>query len=104
MVWLRCSRSSGVKPSLRFEIGLKPDMIATYCLPLTSNVIGGALKPGPTLIFHNGSMVAASLATNVPSVEPGEKRAPPGAGAPLWFGDWKSTPLFTSPLEGDAAT
>ena len=60
MVWLRCSRSSGVKPSLRFEIGLKPDMIATYCLPLTSNVIGGALKPVPTLIFHSGSMVASS--------------------------------------------
>jgi hypothetical protein len=29
------------------------DAIATYCLPLTSKVMGGAEKPEPTLIFHN---------------------------------------------------
>ena len=32
-----------------------PDAIAMYCLPLTSNVIGGAEKPEPTLIFHSSS-------------------------------------------------
>src|SRR5207247_1317040 len=57
MVWLRISRSSGVCECRRLEIGLSPDRIAMYCLPLTSNVIGGALKPVPTLIFQSGSKV-----------------------------------------------
>ena len=33
---------------------------AIYCLPLTSKVIGGALKPTPTLIFQNWSSVVSS--------------------------------------------
>src|ERR1700738_4302697 len=52
---LRCSRSSGVLTSLALAAGLGPETIAIYCLPLTSNVIGGAEKPEPTLIFHNWS-------------------------------------------------
>src|SRR5712691_11652499 len=60
MVWLRISRSSGVCECRRLEIGLSPDRIAIYCLPLTSNVIGGALKPVPTLIFQSGSKVMSS--------------------------------------------
>src|SRR5260370_39031538 len=48
----RCSLSSGVFMSLALAGPLGPDAIATYCLPLTSNVIGGAAKPEPTLIFH----------------------------------------------------
>jgi hypothetical protein len=42
---LRCSLSSGVLTSRVREPGLGPDTIATYCLPLTSKVIGGAEKP-----------------------------------------------------------
>ncbi len=34
--------------------------MATYCLPPTSNVIGGALKPEPTLSFHSSSSVVSS--------------------------------------------
>jgi len=34
---------------------------------LTSNVIGGAEKPEPTLIFHNWSRVVSSNAATVPS-------------------------------------
>src|SRR5882757_1174728 len=60
MVWFRCLRSSGVCECRRLEIGLKPDRIATYCFPLTSKVIGGALKPVPTLIFHSCCMVVSS--------------------------------------------
>src|SRR5882672_958534 len=59
IVWLRISRSSGVRMSLPLEIWLSPDMIATYCLPPASNVIGGALKPLPTLIFHSCSRLVA---------------------------------------------
>ena len=36
-------------------------------MPLTSNVIGGAEKPEPTLIFHNSSSVVSSNAATVPS-------------------------------------
>src|ERR1700682_30320 len=42
MVWLRCSLSSGVKLSARSEMRLSPERMATYCLPPTSKVIGGA--------------------------------------------------------------
>ena len=34
-------------------VRLSPDMTAMYCLPPTSKVIGGALIPAPTLIFHS---------------------------------------------------
>src|SRR6202035_5446558 len=64
---LRCSRSSGVLTSLALAAGLGPETIATYCLPLASNVIGGAEKPEPTLIFHNWSRVVSSNAATVPS-------------------------------------
>jgi hypothetical protein len=37
-----------------------PAVIAKYCLPLTSKVIGGAEKPDPKLIFHNSSSVMSS--------------------------------------------
>ena len=47
------------EPRLR-DAGLGPDTIATYCLPLTSKVIGGAEKPEPTLIFHSSSRVVSS--------------------------------------------
>src|SRR6266404_321167 len=43
------------------------DGTATYCLPLTSNVMGGAAKPDPTLIFHSCSSVVSSKAATVPS-------------------------------------
>src|ERR1700730_1174580 len=69
MVWLRISRSSGVRVSLPLEIWLSPDMMATYCLPPASKVIGGALKPLPTLIFHSCSTVPSSHAANDPSTK-----------------------------------
>src|ERR1700730_18178670 len=50
---LRCSRSSGVLTSLPLAAGLGPETIATYCLPLASNVIGGAEKPEARVILHN---------------------------------------------------
>src|SRR5258708_18417399 len=56
----RCSLSSGVLASCPLEPGLGPDTIPTYCLPLTSNVIGGAEKPGRTVIFHSSSSVVSS--------------------------------------------
>src|SRR5882724_9867435 len=60
IVWFRCSFSSGSSRCLLRAIGLSPARIATYCLPPTSNVIGGALKPVPTLIFQSCSMVVSS--------------------------------------------
>jgi hypothetical protein len=42
------------------EARLSPDRIATYCLPPTSKVIGGAEKPEPTLTFHTSSSVVSS--------------------------------------------
>src|SRR6202030_2050371 len=74
---LRCSRSSGVLTSLALAAGLGPDTIATYCLPLASNVIGGAEKPEPRLIFHNSSRVASSKAAMVPSSSALNTRPPP---------------------------
>jgi hypothetical protein len=47
---LRWSRSSGEFASFTLAPAPNPDAIATNCLPLTSNVIGGAEKPEPTLI------------------------------------------------------
>jgi len=49
MVWLRISRSSGVFTSVVLAGRLSPVRIATYCLPPTSKVMGGALMPTPTL-------------------------------------------------------
>ena len=60
MVWLRISRSSGVNTCRDAAILLKPDRIAMYCLPSTAKVIGGALKPEPTLIFQSCSRVVSS--------------------------------------------
>ena len=55
---------------------LGPDTIATYCLPLTSKVIGGAVKPAPTLTFHSSSSVVSSYAAMVPSSS-ARKTSPP---------------------------
>ena len=60
MGWWRISRSSGVKTCLVFDTRLSPVRIATYCLPPASNVIGGAEKPVPTLIFHSCSSDVSS--------------------------------------------
>ena len=58
--WFRISRSSGVSVIRSFETRLRPVMIARYCLPPVSKVIGGALMPTPTLIFHSGSRLTSS--------------------------------------------
>src|SRR5215813_283667 len=79
----RWSLSSGVFSSLRRETGLGPDTMATYCLPLTSNVIGGAEKPEPILIFHSSSSVVSSYAATVPSSSARNTRPPPVASVPL---------------------
>src|SRR5215467_12162838 len=60
MGWLRCSFSSGVNTCLLSAMRLSPARIATYCLPLTSKVIGGALKPTPTLTFQSCCNVVSS--------------------------------------------
>jgi hypothetical protein len=83
---LRCSRSSGVLTSLVLAAGLGPETIAIYCLPLTSNVIGGAEKPEPTLIFHNWSSVVSSNAATVPSSSARNTSPPPVESVPLKFG------------------
>src|SRR5579883_1651526 len=59
-VALRISFSSGVLTSFARAGVLRPEAMARYCLPLTSNVIGGAQKPVPTLTFHNSSSVVSS--------------------------------------------
>ena len=69
------------EPRLR-ATGLGPDTIATYCLPLTSKVIGGAEKPEPTLIFHSSSSVVSSKAATVPSSSARNTRPPPVASVP----------------------
>src|SRR5262249_53248687 len=60
MVWLRISRSSGVFMSVVLAGRLSPVRIATYCFPPTSKVMGGALKPTPTLIFQSCSRLTSS--------------------------------------------
>jgi hypothetical protein len=55
--------SSGVLTSLDRPALDGPDAIATYCLPLTSKVIGGAVNPEPTLIFQSCSSVLLLPAT-----------------------------------------
>jgi hypothetical protein len=49
IVWLRIS-----------FIWLSPVMIARYCLPPTSNVIGGALIPLPRLNVHSSCVLSSS--------------------------------------------
>src|SRR5215471_2440473 len=84
---LRCSSSSGALARRRLALaGSIPDAIATYCLPLTSKVMGGAEKPEPTLTFHNSSSVVSSKATTVPSIRPTNTRPPAVASAPEKFG------------------
>jgi hypothetical protein len=52
-------------------------------LPPTSKVIGGALKPTPTLIFQSSFIVVSSKAANVPSVKPVNTSPPAVVSAPL---------------------
>src|ERR1700686_1385396 len=86
-VGLRCSLSSGALARRRLPLaGSVPDAIATYCLPLTSKVMGGAEKAEPTFIFHNSSSVLSSNAVTVPSIRPTNTRPPPVESAPEKFG------------------
>src|SRR5690242_18909866 len=64
----RWSFSSGVFTSLRLAVMLGPEATATYCFPLTSNVIGGAEKPEPTLNDQSCSRLVSSYAAIVPSI------------------------------------
>ena len=58
-VALRCSLSSGALARRRLPLaGSVPDAIATYCLPLTSKVIGGAEKAEPILICRLANAVS----------------------------------------------
>ena len=77
----RISLSSGNRILLRIT-PLGPDAIATYCVPLISYVIGGAVKPDPTLIFHNSSRVVSSYAATVPSNSARNTSPPPVESAP----------------------
>ena len=60
IVWLRISRSSGVFTSAVLAFRPSPVRIATYCLPPTSKVMGGALKPTPTLTSQSCSRLMSS--------------------------------------------
>ena len=51
---------SGVLATRRLADTPPPDVIARYCLPSTSKVMGGAEKPVPKYIFHNSSSVVSS--------------------------------------------
>src|SRR5260221_14756761 len=62
--------------------GLAPEAIATYCLPLTSKLMGGAAKRVPTLIFHSCSSVVSSKAATVPSNKARNTRPPPVESVP----------------------
>ena len=66
-----------------FADGPAPAAIATYCLPFTSKVIGGAWKPEPALNFHSSSRVVSSYAAMVPSSSALKTRPPPVESAPL---------------------
>jgi hypothetical protein len=50
--------------------------MATYCFPPASKVIGGAVKPEPTLIFHSWVSEVSSYAATVPSTR-AMKNSPP---------------------------
>src|SRR6266481_728587 len=81
-VALRWSLSSGVARSFVREVALGPDAIAIYCLPLTSNVIGGAPNPAPTLILHSWLREVSSKAATVPSIRARNTSPPAVASAP----------------------
>src|SRR5258708_1038548 len=81
-VALRWSLSSGVASSFVREVALGPDAIAIYCLPLTSNVIGGAPNPAPTLIFQSWLREVSSKAATVPSRRARNTSPPAVASAP----------------------
>src|SRR6266478_6286519 len=55
----------------------RPTRIATYCLPSTMKVIGGALTPPPVLNFHFFSNVLASSAMTLPVILNGWLGPPP---------------------------
>ena len=74
----RISRSSGVLINRPLDPGLGPEMIATYCFPLTSNVIGGAEKPEPTLIFHNSYQGGIVVGGDSAVEQRGEDQPPAG--------------------------
>jgi hypothetical protein len=48
-------------------------MIARYCLPPTSNVIGGALIPLPRLNVHSSCVLSSSWATTRAVAQAGER-------------------------------
>src|SRR5262249_33123769 len=75
-----------------------------YCLPLTAYVIGGALKPEPTLIFHSSSSVVSSSATMVPSSSAGSTTPPPVESTPAKFGEGSSLGPFPPPVVGSRTT
>src|SRR5215471_3705135 len=84
---LRCSLSSGALARRRLPLaGSVPDAIATYCLPLTSKVMGGAEKAEPILTFHNSSSEVSPKAATVPSIRPTKTRPPPVDSTPEKFG------------------
>src|SRR5262252_619368 len=82
MVTLRRSFNSGVLMSRARDETLAPDAIATYCLPLTSKLMGGVVMPEPTLNFHNSSSVVSSKAATVPSSSATKTSPPPVVSAP----------------------
>src|SRR5260370_25715763 len=63
----RCSLSSGVFMSLALAGPLGPDAIATYCLPLTSNVNGGPAEPQAALTFHSSPSLRSAYPSTVPA-------------------------------------
>jgi hypothetical protein len=56
--------------------------LATYCLPLTSKVIGGAAKPEPTFTLYNSSSVVSSKAATLPSSRAEEHKTAAGRKRP----------------------
>jgi hypothetical protein len=76
MVWLRISRSSGVFTSAAFAFRLSPVRIATDGLPPTSKVMGGALKPAPTLISQSAG---AAMTLAVCRLRPAHRSAVAGS-------------------------
>ena len=84
-------------------IAPRPDAIATYCLPLTSKVIGGALNPEPRLVFHISASVVSSKAATVPSARPRKIRPPAVAKVPLTLGYGRWAFFLISPVMGSTA-
>ena len=66
----------------------QPDSTATYCLPSTLNVVGGARMPELVGNSHSSFPVAASNAWNLRSLVPPLKTTPPAVTSmPPQFGD-----------------